>query len=130
MGGHGQPLRTVLPEKNNVVKGLVWSLLCWQLAPQKAGDNTAREEQAAASQMGADSPLQDPPAHSHGLLQGPLGSPMASCALRPRDQTCLAWPRAEIPPRSCAGSPIMSTHTPSYDWHQGWLSTPLGRWEL
>ena len=108
MGGHGQPLRTVLLEKNDVVEGLV----------QKAGDNTAREEQDAASQMGADSPPQDLPAHSHELLQGPLGSPMASRALEPSNQTRLAWPRAEIPPRSWAGSPTVSMvpmHTPSYD---------------
>ena len=108
MGGHGQPLRTVLLEKNDVVEGLV----------RKAGDNTAREEQDAASQMGADSPPQDLPAHSHELLQGPLGSPMASRALEPSNQTRLAWPRAEIPPRSWAGSPAVSMvpmHTPSYD---------------
>ena len=108
MGGHGQPLRTVLLEKNDVVEGLV----------QKAGDNTAREEQDAASQMGADSPPQDLPAHSHELLQGPLGSPMASRALEPSNQTRLAWPRAEIPPRSWAGSPTVSMvpmHTLSYD---------------
>ena len=108
MGGHGQPLRTVLLEKNDVVEGLV----------RKAGDNTAREEQDAASQMGADSPPQDLPAHSHELLQGPLGSPMASRALEPSNQTRLAWPRAEIPPRSWAGSPTVSMvpmHTLSYD---------------
>ena len=108
MGGHGQPLRTVLPEKNDVVEGLV----------RKAGDNTAREEHDAASQMGADSPPQDLPAHSHELLQGPLGSPMASRALEPSNQTRLAWPRAEIPPRSWAGSPTVSMvpmHTLSYD---------------
>ena len=106
------------PKKNDVVKGLVRTLLCWQLPPWKAGDNTAREEQDAASQMGADSPPQDLPAHSHELLQGPLGSPMASRALEPSNQTRLAWPRAEIPPRSWAGSPTVSMvpmHTPSYD---------------
>lgn len=59
------------PKKNDVVKGLVRTLLCWQLPPWKAGDNTARGT-AAASRMRADSPLQDLPAHSHELLQGPL----------------------------------------------------------
>ena len=62
--------------KNNVIKGLVRTLLCWQLAlaagPTEGWRQHSQRGTAAASRMGADSLLQDLPAHSHELLQGPL----------------------------------------------------------
>ena len=58
--------------KNNVIKGLVRTLLCWQLAPQKAGDNTAREEQLQPARW-------EPTLRSKTCLHTPTNSSRVLC---------------------------------------------------
>ena len=60
------------PKKNDVVTGLVRTLLCWQLPLWKAGDNTAREEQLQPAGW-------EPTLHSKTCLHTPMNSSRVLC---------------------------------------------------
>lgn len=104
--------------KNNVVKGLVRTLLCWQLAPQKAGDNTAREEQLQPAGR-------EPTLRSKTHLHTPTNSSRVLCRkpdglryLGAQQSNPLCMPNGRDPASELDSSPPVSmvpTHTPSYD---------------
>ena len=67
-----------------MLKGLVRTLLCWQLAQRKAGDNTAREKQLQPTGW-------EPTLHSKTRLHTPMNSSRVLCR-KPDGLICFgAW---------------------------------------